>query len=29
VVGEVLDMSIDNSGRPLLFYRGGFGRFES
>ena len=29
MVGEVLDMSIDNSGRPLMFYRGGFGRFES
>jgi flavin reductase (DIM6/NTAB) family NADH-FMN oxidoreductase RutF len=28
VVGEVLDMSVDNSGRPLIFYRGGFGRFE-
>jgi 3-hydroxy-9,10-secoandrosta-1,3,5(10)-triene-9,17-dione monooxygenase reductase component len=28
VVAEVLDMSVDNSGRPLIFYRGGFGRFE-
>ena len=29
VVAEVLDMSIDQTGRPLIFYRGGFGRFES
>jgi hypothetical protein len=28
VIGEVLDMSVDHSGRPLIFYRGGFGRFE-
>jgi len=29
VVGEVLDLGVDHSGRPVLFYRGGFGRFES
>jgi 3-hydroxy-9,10-secoandrosta-1,3,5(10)-triene-9,17-dione monooxygenase reductase component len=29
VVAEVLDMSVDHNGRPLIFYRGGFGRFES
>jgi len=28
VVGRVLDMGV-NRGRPLVYYRGGFGRFES
>jgi 3-hydroxy-9,10-secoandrosta-1,3,5(10)-triene-9,17-dione monooxygenase reductase component len=28
VVGEVIDMGVDRSGRPVIFYRGGFGRFE-
>jgi len=28
VVGEVEESGVDNSGRPLVFYRGGFGRFE-
>ena len=28
VVGEVLDLGVDHGGRPLIFYRGGFGRFE-
>lgn len=28
VVGRVVDLGV-GTGRPLLFYRGGFGRFES
>ncbi len=28
VVGSVLDLHLEREGRPLLFYRGGFGRFE-
>lgn len=28
VVGRVLDLGIAEKGRPLLFYRGGYGRFE-
>lgn len=28
VVGRVLDLDARMGGRPLLFYRGGFGRFE-
>lgn len=28
VVGRVLDLHVEHEGRPLLFYRGGFGRFE-
>lgn len=28
VVGMVRDMGVDHRGRPLVFYRGGFGRFE-
>ncbi len=28
VVGLVDDMGVDRRGRPLIFYRGGFGRFE-
>jgi len=28
VVGRVEDMGV-NGGRPLLFYRGGFGTFAS
>jgi flavin reductase (DIM6/NTAB) family NADH-FMN oxidoreductase RutF len=27
-VGRVLDLGVHHDGRPLLFYRGGFGRFE-
>jgi 3-hydroxy-9,10-secoandrosta-1,3,5(10)-triene-9,17-dione monooxygenase reductase component len=29
VIAEVTDTWVDSSGHPLLFYRGGFGRFES
>lgn len=29
VVGRVLELDVANEGKPLLFYRGGFGRFES
>jgi 3-hydroxy-9,10-secoandrosta-1,3,5(10)-triene-9,17-dione monooxygenase reductase component len=29
VVAEVVDLGVDHSGRPVIFYRGGFGRFES
>lgn len=28
VIGHVLDLGIVREGKPLLFYRGGFGRFE-
>lgn len=28
VVGRVLDLRVEHEGSPLLFYRGGFGRFE-
>jgi flavin reductase (DIM6/NTAB) family NADH-FMN oxidoreductase RutF len=28
VVGRVLDLALEHEGRPLLFFRGGFGRFE-
>jgi 3-hydroxy-9,10-secoandrosta-1,3,5(10)-triene-9,17-dione monooxygenase reductase component len=28
VIAEVTDTFVDPSGHPLLFYRGGFGRFE-
>jgi len=28
VVAEVIDTGVDHSGRPVIFYRGGFGRFE-
>ena len=28
VLGLVRDMDVDRGGRPLLYYRGGFGRFE-
>ncbi|MFP5375905.1 MAG: flavin reductase family protein [Acidimicrobiia bacterium] len=28
VVARVLDLGVGGSGRPLLFYRGGYGRFE-
>lgn len=27
-VGRVVDMGVADEGTPLLFYRGGFGRFE-
>lgn len=29
VVGMVHDMEVEPRGRPLLYYRGGFGRFEA
>jgi flavin reductase (DIM6/NTAB) family NADH-FMN oxidoreductase RutF len=29
VVGRVTDLEITREGKPLLFYRGGFGRFET
>ncbi len=29
VVGSVLDLAADRVGKPLLFYRGGYGRFEA
>jgi 3-hydroxy-9,10-secoandrosta-1,3,5(10)-triene-9,17-dione monooxygenase reductase component len=29
VVAEVVDTGVDTHGRPLLFYRGGFGRFDA
>ena len=28
VVGRVTDLDIADDGRPLIFYRGGYGRFE-
>lgn len=28
VVGQVVEVGVEHEGRPLLFYRGGFGRFE-
>jgi len=28
VVGRVRAMDVDHEGRPLVFYRGGYGRFE-
>jgi 3-hydroxy-9,10-secoandrosta-1,3,5(10)-triene-9,17-dione monooxygenase reductase component len=28
VVGEVLELGYQSEGKPLLFYRGGYGRFE-
>jgi 3-hydroxy-9,10-secoandrosta-1,3,5(10)-triene-9,17-dione monooxygenase reductase component len=29
VVGKVIDLAAAAGGKPLLFYRGGYGRFES
>jgi flavin reductase (DIM6/NTAB) family NADH-FMN oxidoreductase RutF len=29
IIAAVTDTWVDPTGRPLLFYRGGFGRFES
>jgi 3-hydroxy-9,10-secoandrosta-1,3,5(10)-triene-9,17-dione monooxygenase reductase component len=29
VVGRVRELDLDHEGRPLVFYRGGYGRFES
>ena len=29
VVGRVLELGYQPEGKPLLFYRGGYGRFES
>lgn len=28
VIGHVVELGVGREGRPLLFYRGGFGRFE-
>ena len=28
VVGKVLELGYAAEGKPLLFYRGGYGRFE-
>jgi 3-hydroxy-9,10-secoandrosta-1,3,5(10)-triene-9,17-dione monooxygenase reductase component len=28
VVGRVQDLDVGHEGRPLVFYRGGYGRFE-
>jgi len=28
VVGRVRDLDVEHEGRPLVFYRGGYGRFE-
>lgn len=29
VVGRVVDLSLEQEGKPLLFYRGGFGTFDA
>jgi flavin reductase (DIM6/NTAB) family NADH-FMN oxidoreductase RutF len=29
IIGRVVDMDVAREGKPLLFYRGGFGRFEA
>ena len=29
VVGRVLELGYETEGKPLLFYRGGYGRFEA
>ena len=29
VVGKVLELGYSSDGKPLLFYRGGYGRFEA
>ena len=29
VVGRVVELGYQHEGKPLLFYRGGYGRFES
>jgi flavin reductase (DIM6/NTAB) family NADH-FMN oxidoreductase RutF len=29
VVGRVVDLEVSRESKPLLFYRGGFGRFEA
>jgi hypothetical protein len=28
VVGQVQELDLSHEGRPLVFYRGGYGRFE-
>ena len=28
VVGQVRELGLEQEGRPLVFYRGGYGRFE-
>jgi flavin reductase (DIM6/NTAB) family NADH-FMN oxidoreductase RutF len=28
VIGRVRDLDVGHEGRPLVFYRGGYGRFE-
>ena len=29
VVGRVLDLAVEREGKPLLFFRGGYGRFDA
>ncbi len=29
VLGRVREMGVDHEGRPLVFYRGGYGRFQT
>ncbi|HEX7169058.1 MAG TPA: flavin reductase family protein [Acidimicrobiales bacterium] len=29
VIGRIVDLRVEHEGHPLVFYRGGFGRFES
>jgi len=29
VIGRVVDLDVEREGKPLLFFRGGFGRFEA
>jgi flavin reductase (DIM6/NTAB) family NADH-FMN oxidoreductase RutF len=29
VIGEVADLAVAHEGRPLVFFRGGYGRFEA
>ncbi len=29
VIGHVIDLALEREAKPLLFYRGGFGRFET
>jgi flavin reductase (DIM6/NTAB) family NADH-FMN oxidoreductase RutF len=28
VIGRVLELDAEGEGQPLVFYRGGYGRFE-
>jgi hypothetical protein len=29
VIGRVMELQAARTGKPLLFYRGGYGRFEA